>query len=106
MHLAPQRLFVLLGDRKRFDAVSIRIGLALGAVRVAELVLNHAKLFAKVRLAFAAIDRGLNRALQFLVERRLAEVALNPVDEQFDALDWIDRLEQELLFLEREVDER
>jgi len=48
----------------------------------------------------------LNLALQLAIDGCFAEIALDPVDEELDALDWIDRLEQELFFLEWEIDER
>ncbi len=96
---------MLLGDRQRFDAVAVGVGFALGGVGVAQLVLDDAELLAQVVLALAAVDGVLDLALELAVHRGLAEVALDPVDEELEALDRIYGLEQELLFFEWEVDE-
>ena len=61
--------FVLLGERKRLDAVAIGVGFALGGVRIAQLVLDDAQLLAQIVLALAAIDRGLDLALQLAGRR-------------------------------------
>ena len=90
-------LLEVFGDGKGLDAVAVGVRFAVGGVVVAELVLDDAQLLAQVVLAVAAVDRGLDLALQLAVERGLAEIALDPVDEQLDALDRIHRLEQQLL---------
>src|SRR5207302_3433434 len=56
--------------------------------------------------ALPAVDGRLNLTLQLAINRGFAEVALDPVDEELDALDRIHCLQQELLLLEREIDER
>ncbi len=95
----------VLGQGQGLDPITVGVGLALGRIRVAQFVLNDPELLAQVALAIATIDGGLDLPLQLAVHRGLAEVALDVVDEQLDALDGIHRLEQELLLLQREVDE-
>jgi hypothetical protein len=102
---ATELLFVILGKGQRLDAFAIGVRFALRGVSLPELVLNGAQLLAKIILAFATVDVRLDLALQLAVDGGAAEVARDPFDEQLDALDGMDGLEQQLLFLEREIDE-
>ena len=106
IHFPPQLQFVVFPERQSLDAIAIVVRFALTRIGVAQLVLDDAELLAEVALAIATIDRCLDLPLQLAIDSRFAEVALDPVDEELDALDRIDCLEKKLFFFEREVDER
>ena len=106
IHFAAKLLLPIIGNRQCVDTIAIGIDFAIAAVRFAEFVLDDAHLLAQVALALAAVDRRLNLPLQVAIDGCFAEVSLDPVDEEFDALDRIHGFEQQLFFFEREVDER
>ena len=86
VHLAPQLLLVLLAERQRLDALAIVVRFALGRIGLTQFVLNDAELLAEIILALSPVDGRLDRALQLAVDGGFAQVALDPVDEQLDAL--------------------
>src|SRR5207237_4749896 len=96
IHFPSQLILVLFAERQRFDALAICVRFTLRGIRVAQLILDDAHLLAQIALAVAAIDRCLNLSLQLAIDGRLAEVALDVVDEELDALDGIDGFEKEL----------
>src|SRR5215470_1432317 len=50
--LAPELLLVVVGERQRFDALAVRVRLALARIVLAQLVLDDAQLLAKIVLPF------------------------------------------------------
>ena len=96
---------MFLRQRQRRDAIAVGVRFALGSVGVSQFVLNDAELFAQVGLPFAPVDGGLDLALQVAIERGLAEIAVDPVDQELQPLDGMDGLQQKLLLLQGKVHE-